>query len=405
MDERQDDRAGRAAAGTVADEAARLIEALGVWATSASAGGATPGATAAPSADDGPEGAAHGTGTPPYDDPGTPPYDDPGTPPYDDPGTPPHDDPGTAGGGARPDGSSRCAHCGAGTGVGQSISCQVCPICQGIALLRAVRPETVDRLADLAGALAATLRDVAASGRTAAGDHGRRPGSTAAAGHEPAWGAGGRRRTGYGPGHPGPRRRDHRRRRSSVSTTVGLDIGGTKINGCVVDSDGTIVARARRETPAQDADAIAHEAADLIRELSNDRDVVAAGVACAGFIDKSGATVLFAPNLAWRDEPLKQRLESIADIPVIIENDANAAAWGEFTHGVGPGHRRHGPHHRRHRHRRRCGRRRPAAAGRMGGRGRAGAPARGAGRHPLRVRQPWLLGAVRQRQRPRARGA
>ena len=120
-----------------------------------------------------------------------------------------------------------------------------------------------------------------------------------------------------------------------MSTTVGLDIGGTKINGGVVDSDGNVIARARRETPAQDADAIAHEAADLIRELSKDRDVVAAGVACAGFIDKSGATVLFAPNLAWRDEPLKQRLESIADIPVIIENDANAAAWGEFTHGVG----------------------------------------------------------------------
>ena len=120
-----------------------------------------------------------------------------------------------------------------------------------------------------------------------------------------------------------------------MSTTVGLDIGGTKINGGVVDSDGNVIARARRETPAQDADAIAHEAADLIRELSKDRDVRAAGVACAGFIDKSGATVLFAPNLAWRDEPLKQRLESIADIPVIIENDANAAAWGEFTHGVG----------------------------------------------------------------------
>ena len=43
--------------------------------------------------------------------------------------------------------------------------------------------------------------------------------------------------------------------------------------------------------------------------------------------------MLFAPNLAWRDEPLKQRLESIADLPVIIENDANAAAWGEFTSG------------------------------------------------------------------------
>ena len=50
-----------------------------------------------------------------------------------------------------------------------------------------------------------------------------------------------------------------------MSTTVGLDIGGTKINGGVVDSNGKVIARARRETPAQDADAIAHEAADLIR--------------------------------------------------------------------------------------------------------------------------------------------
>ena len=181
MDERQEDRTGRAAAGTVADEAARLIEALGVWATSASptAGTTTAGTASAPRpADDGQERADHGTG------PASPPEPARRT----TPGTP-YDDPGTAGRGEDPDGASRCEHCGAGTGVGRSISCQVCPICQGIALLRAVRPETVDRLADLAGALAATLRDVAASGRTAGGDHRRRPGSTAAGAHEPAWGA------------------------------------------------------------------------------------------------------------------------------------------------------------------------------------------------------------------------
>ena len=172
MDERQEERTGRAAASTVADEAARLIEALGAWATHASP---TAGTTTAPRpGDDGQEGAAHGPG--------------PAAPPHDDPGTP-YDDPGTTGRGEDPDGSSRCEHCGAGTGVGRSISCQVCPICQGIALLRAVRPETVDRLADLAGALAATLRDVAASGRTTGGDHRRRPGNTAPTGHEPAWGA------------------------------------------------------------------------------------------------------------------------------------------------------------------------------------------------------------------------
>jgi glucokinase len=44
--------------------------------------------------------------------------------------------------------------------------------------------------------------------------------------------------------------------------------------------------------------------------------------------------VLFAPNLAWRDEPLKMRLEALVDQPVTIENDANAAAWGEFRFGA-----------------------------------------------------------------------
>jgi hypothetical protein len=59
------------------------------------------------------------------------------------------------------------------------VTCQLCPVCQGIGLLRSVRPETVDRLADLAGALAATLRDIAGQRRADAGSSGtqahRRP--------------------------------------------------------------------------------------------------------------------------------------------------------------------------------------------------------------------------------------
>ncbi|HET7304282.1 MAG TPA: ROK family glucokinase [Segeticoccus sp.] len=118
-----------------------------------------------------------------------------------------------------------------------------------------------------------------------------------------------------------------------MTLTIGLDIGGTKIGGGVVDDRGTLLATGRKPSPAQDPDAIAGAAADLVRELSAGRDVAAVGVACAGFIDKSGATVLFAPNLAWRDEPMKRRLESALELPVIIENDANAAAWGEFRFG------------------------------------------------------------------------
>ena len=78
--------------------------------------------------------------------------------------------------------------------MGQAVTCQLCPVCQGIGLLRSVRPETVDRLADLAGALAATLRDIAGQRRT---DHGaaapgRTSGASGKASGNPASGSRGR---------------------------------------------------------------------------------------------------------------------------------------------------------------------------------------------------------------------
>ena len=119
-----------------------------------------------------------------------------------------------------------------------------------------------------------------------------------------------------------------------MSATIGLDIGGTKISGGVIDANGVILARGRKDTPALDPAAIVEEAASLIRELTFEHEVDAVGVACAAFIDRSRSTVYFSPNLAWRDVPLKARLESVLDLPVIIENDANAAAWGEFRFGA-----------------------------------------------------------------------
>jgi hypothetical protein len=58
--------------------------------------------------------------------------------------------------------TGRCEHCGASSRAGEAMACQLCPVCQGIALLRTVRPETVERLADLAAALSGALRDIAA---------------------------------------------------------------------------------------------------------------------------------------------------------------------------------------------------------------------------------------------------
>ncbi|HET6651213.1 MAG TPA: ROK family glucokinase [Nocardioides sp.] len=120
-----------------------------------------------------------------------------------------------------------------------------------------------------------------------------------------------------------------------MGLTVGVDVGGTKIAAGVVDEDGKILATARRESPATDSEAIEVTIAELVMELRRDHAIEAVGVGAAGFVDVRRSTVLFAPNLAWRDEPLKSELEARVDLPVVIENDANAAAWGEFSFGAG----------------------------------------------------------------------
>ncbi len=61
------------------------------------------------------------------------------------------------------------------------------------------------------------------------------------------------------------------------------------------------------------------------------------GVACAGQIHPETGTVVYAPNLQWRDVPLGRVLRDSLRLPVVVENDVRAAAWGEFCFGVGPG--------------------------------------------------------------------
>jgi glucokinase len=114
---------------------------------------------------------------------------------------------------------------------------------------------------------------------------------------------------------------------------VGIDIGGTKIAGAVVDESGNIVDRARVATPTA-VTGIQNVVADMITRLSGGEPTVA-GVAAAGFIDRAQSKVYFAPNIAWRDEPLRENLQALTGIRVIIENDANAAGWAEYRYGAG----------------------------------------------------------------------
>ena len=120
-----------------------------------------------------------------------------------------------------------------------------------------------------------------------------------------------------------------------MGLTVGIDVGGTKIAGGVVDDSGKVLATARHVSPATDTDDIERTIDDLVTELRGSHDIEGVGIGAAGFVDVKRATVLFAPNLAWRDEHLKHDLEARLGLPVVIENDANAAAWGEFTFGAG----------------------------------------------------------------------
>lgn len=115
---------------------------------------------------------------------------------------------------------------------------------------------------------------------------------------------------------------------------IGIDVGGTKVAGGVVDPDGRVLALTRADTPATDVTRTRDVIVDMVRELAAAHPVVAVGIGAAGWVDAARATVSFAPHLAWRDEPLRDRLAAAVDLPVVVENDANAAAWAEFQFGA-----------------------------------------------------------------------
>ena len=105
-----------------------------------------------------------------------------------------------------------------------------------------------------------------------------------------------------------------------------------------MDEDGRVLAHARRQTPALHGDATLDAISDAVTELCADHQVQAVGLAVAGFVDEKRATMLFSANLpGLTGEPMRSRLEAVLDLPVVVENDANAAAWGEARHGAGRG--------------------------------------------------------------------
>jgi glucokinase len=122
------------------------------------------------------------------------------------------------------------------------------------------------------------------------------------------------------------------------SNTIGIDVGGTKVLGGVVSQAGEILATARRDTPREGGRALTETIADVAIELSKQFPVESIGVSAAGFISSDRQTILATPNIAgWNGVNLDQELTKIIGKRIVLENDANSAAWGEFKFGAGRG--------------------------------------------------------------------
>ena len=121
-----------------------------------------------------------------------------------------------------------------------------------------------------------------------------------------------------------------------MNLTIGVDVGGTKVAGGVVDEHGNILAQHRVHTPARDAEATTEAITSVIQTLRTDYTIEGVGIGIAGFVDADRSMVYFAPNLlGWRNGPLREEVEKRVRLPVVVENDANAAAWGEARFGAG----------------------------------------------------------------------
>ena len=123
---------------------------------------------------------------------------------------------------------------------------------------------------------------------------------------------------------------------------VGIDLGGTNVDVGVVDRSGKVIARHaaplnRPKTRQEVLDAVYLATEDTLRRAGMKTDAVRAiGIATPGTLDIANGVVVSAANLPeWKDVPLRDLIKKRFDVPTVLENDANAAAWGEFWVGAG----------------------------------------------------------------------
>jgi len=120
--------------------------------------------------------------------------------------------------------------------------------------------------------------------------------------------------------------------------TIGIDIGGTKISVGVVDSSGNLIDSSRCSTPTEGGKELISSVINLIKEFNKKYEIKGIGISIAALISSDYGTIVGAPNIANLSKlNFVSEIKEEFELPIIIENDANAAMWAEFKFGNAKG--------------------------------------------------------------------
>ena len=123
-----------------------------------------------------------------------------------------------------------------------------------------------------------------------------------------------------------------------MSLSIGVDVGGTKIAAGVVDEDGNVITRVQKDSPANDRDAILATIIEVALDLKLAHpEATTVGIGAAGFVSSDRNTMASGTNLDWTGVKIGDVVSEGVGLPVVVENDANAAGWAEARFGAGAG--------------------------------------------------------------------
>jgi glucokinase len=124
----------------------------------------------------------------------------------------------------------------------------------------------------------------------------------------------------------------------SSDLTIGIDIGGTKISVGVVDSSGNLIDSLKCSTPAEGGKELILSVVNLVKELNKKHEIKGIGISIAALISSDYGTIVGAPNIANLSKlNFVNEIKEEFKLPIIVENDANAAMWAEFKFGNAKG--------------------------------------------------------------------